>query len=206
MNTPEIVRNFLVLEGIHGAGTTTQASLLGERCSREGISCFLTQEPTREPVGRLIRSVLRKEIAVTPDTMAHLFAADRCEHVFGPRGILAAAGRGELVVSDRYVFSSLAYQTVDCDPEFVLGLNARFPLPEFLVYLDVAPELGEKRMTGRSGREIYEYRDFQSRAAANYGRLWERYSALGMRILIVDGGEEPGAIHERIWSFLGKFR
>ena len=206
MNTAEILRGFLVLEGIDGAGTTTQASLLGERCAREGIPCFLTREPTDGPIGRLIRSALRREASFTAETMARLFAADRGEHLSGPGGIRAALERGELAVSDRYFFSSLAYQSVECDPDLVRELNRRFPLPEYLVFLDVPPEIGEGRVSRRGEREIYERRDFQSRAAANYLRLWEDYGASGMKILRVDGTEDPGDIHRRLWSFVEKNR
>ena len=206
MDKQKIVRNFLVLEGIDGAGTTTQGNLLHERCRREGIPAILTQEPTRDPVGRFIRSILRKETTVTPETMAHLFAADRNEHIFGPDGILSTVERGLTVISDRYFFSSLAYQTVDCDADFVRGLNSRFPLPEMLVYLEVAPEIGEKRLNSRSEREIYEYLDFQNRATQNYARLWEEYAPSSMRIMKIDGTLDPGVIHDRIWSFFKNFR
>lgn len=202
MNKAEILPNFLVFEGLDGAGTTTQASLLEERCAQEGLACFLSREPTDGAVGRLVRAALRREVSLAPQTLAHLFAADRWEHLYGPGGILEALDRGELAVSDRYLFSSLAYQAVESDPQLVRRLNQIFPLPEFLVFLDISPETGENRVSRRGEREIYEYRDFQNRVAANYRQLWQSYASSGMKILSLDGSADPGSIHRQIWSFI----
>jgi len=103
---------------------------------------------------------MRREASFTAETMARLFAADRGEHLSGPGGIRAALERGELAVSDRYFFSSLAYQSVECDPDLVRELNRRFPLPEYLIFLDVPPEIGEGRVSRRGEREIYERTGF----------------------------------------------
>ena len=206
MNTSKIVRNFIVLEGLDGAGTTTQGTLLHQRFLQEGITSILTQEPTKMPIGRLIRSFLKKEYTAAPSTMAHLFASDRNEHLYGPGGILEETAKGSMVISDRYLFSSLAYQSVDCDPAFVEGLNSRFPLPEILIYIDVHPEVGEKRLVSRAEREIYEFEEFQSRVLTNYLRILEEYSGTRMRILRIDGDRSPDWIHDGIWSFIQNFR
>jgi dTMP kinase len=138
--------------------------------------------------------------------MAYLFAADRNEHLFCPEGVMESAAEGTLVISDRYFFSSLAYQTVDCEPSFVRELNSRFPLPEFLVYLDVCPAVGNLRLKERKDREIYEYVEFQNKVHRNYLQIIEDYSKSSVKVLIIDGSRDPESIHEELWSFFKKFR
>ena len=197
-----VLKNFIALEGIDGAGTTTQADLLAARCRVEGRPALLTREPTDNEAGLLIRKILRKEAVALPRTMAYLFAADRNEHLNGPGGIREAAEKGRLVICDRYLFSSLAYQSVDCGWDFVHSLNNCFPLPEFLIFLSIPPAEGEIRLSGRREREIYEYTDFQTKAAAFYEKVMEEYAMSGMKILRLAATETPEAIHEKIWAFV----
>jgi dTMP kinase len=197
---------FLVLEGLDGAGTTTQGRLLRERFIKENIPCVLTSEPTEKFLGRTIRAILQGTEEVDPSTMPLLFAADRNEHLYGRGGILESLERGEVVICDRYIFSSLAYQAIDNDFEKVRLLNAEFPLPEILIFLTVSPETGDDRLVSREKREIYEVLDFQRRVEKSYERAIAAYSDSGMRILRLDGTRRPELIHEEIWSFCRKNR
>jgi dTMP kinase len=197
-----ILKNFIALEGLDGAGTTTQANLLYTRCQAEARPALLTREPTESPAGLLVRKILRKEAEVLPRTMARLFAADRNEHVEAPGGIRETAGKGVFVISDRYLFSSLAYQSVDCGWDFVRSLNEDFPLPEALVFLDIQPREGEERLKNRREREIYEYESFQTRAAAGYARVLKEYAGSGIKILRLEATEKPWALHEKIWELV----
>jgi dTMP kinase len=199
-----ILKNFIVLEGLDGAGTTTQARLLHSRHADQGIRAVLTQEPTGHPIGLAIRGILRKQTPAQPETLAYLFAADRNEHVHGPGGIREMARQGCRVISDRYLFSSLAYQSVGCGWELVRELNGRFPLPEILIFLDIAPREGEKRLRSRAERELFEFEDFQHKAADGYRRALREYAASEMRILDIDATRAPQAIHEEIWNFIEK--
>ncbi|HUJ75486.1 MAG TPA: dTMP kinase, partial [bacterium] len=102
-----ILQRFAVLEGLDGAGTTTQLRLLSERLAREGTPHFATWEPTEGATGRMLRAILAREVRAHPRTVALLYAADRSEHIYEPQvGMEARARRGELVISDRYIFSS----------------------------------------------------------------------------------------------------
>ena len=197
-----VLKNFIVLEGLDGSGTTTQANLLMARCRNEVRQAFFTHEPTDHELGKLIRGILRKKTFAQPRTMAYLFAADRNEHVDGPGGIREAVEKGLLVICDRYLFSSLAYQSVDCGWDFVYDLNSGFPLPEILVFLDIKPMEGEKRLTKRDERDIYEYTDFQAKAAAFYEKALDEYTGSGMKILRLDATLPPQIIHEKIWNFM----
>lgn len=94
---------FVVFEGLDGSGTSTQLAIIGA-----WLGCFTTFEPTNGPIGALIREKLR-EGGFSNETMALLFAADRKEHL--EKEIEPRLARGEVVLCDRYVMSSLAYQT-----------------------------------------------------------------------------------------------
>lgn len=194
----------MVLEGLDGAGTTTQIRLLGDRLAREGREHFETFEPTDGPVGRLIRSILARRVPALPLTVALLFAADRNQHVAGPHGLIERAGRGELVVSDRYLFSSLAYQSIECGFERVLALNEGFPLPELLVFLDTPVAVSQARIGRRTRRELYDGAGFQARVREGYLRAFEHFEGCGMRVLTLDGERPAEEIHEAIWTEIAR--
>ena len=108
----------MVLEGLDGAGTTTQLRMLSERLARDGKQHWATWEPTDGTIGKMLRGILARDIRAHPRTVALLYAADRSEHVHEPQtGIEARTRNGELVICDRYLFSSLAYQGLECGYE-----------------------------------------------------------------------------------------
>ena len=199
-----VLENFLVLEGLDGAGTTTQLRLAGEELTRRGVPHFVTAEPTEGWIGRRIRAVLRGEESVQPLTMAMLYAADRSEHLFDPSdGILVHLRRGELVVCDRYLFSSLAYQGVLVDFEYVAALNGQFPLPRHLVFLDTPLEVSQDRLAGRGPAEIYDGAEMQRRVLREgYGRVLERFQGGAMSIHHLDGSGPPEQVFRQLWSIL----
>lgn len=177
---------FVVLEGIDGSGTTTQARRLVESLEEEGVACHLTQEPSRGPVGVFLRRALEKKLRDAGDepteldwtAMALLFAADRVDHL--AREIRPALERGKLVVSDRYDLSSLVYQSAT-SPEgvgamdWLRQINARADRPDLTLVLDVDPEIAAKRRAARGGSpEMYEISSLQrvlSRLYADAQRL-----------------------------------
>jgi len=174
----------IVLEGIDGSGTTTQAALLGERLRARGYDCVLTREPTAGAVGRLIRQALSGTLqdaegrpSSTPNqaTMALLFAADRVDH--NQRVIEPALAAGKIVVSDRYVLSSLLYQTLAAEPDtnadellnWLRALNSRARRADLTLVLDVSAEEAARRRASRGGpAELYETSELQRRLAQGY--------------------------------------
>jgi len=205
MASTETLRNLVVLEGLDGSGTTTQMKLLAERCEREGVSCVTTCEPSAGVIGALARRVLKRDVALDPKALALLFAADRAQHLADSEsGMRAAAFEGRLVICDRYLFSSLAYQSIDCGFDWVFDLNRDFPLPEVLIFLDVPPEECNRRMATRRGVELFEGLELQERILAFYRRGIEARSAAGMRVGRIDGVGAREEIHEKIWSFIGR--
>ncbi|MDR0586263.1 MAG: dTMP kinase [Treponema sp.] len=206
-----ILDNFAVLEGCDGSGTTTQLELLSRRFAGIPGLFYATAEPTRGPVGELIRRLLKEEgrpkesgvsgeTRVSPETLARLFAADRAEHLYGSGGIVERCSvRGELVVSDRYSPSSLVYQAIDCGEELSRILNESFPLPELLVYIDIDGETAEKRIAGRPDREIFEHLEFQEKVRKGYLKLLPAWEKSGVRVLTVDGSRSPEEVAEGVW-------
>jgi dTMP kinase len=205
----EILKNFAVFEGCDGSGTTTQLNILKDffQRNRDRLSLpplYKTFEPTNGSIGKLIRSALRKEINLTPKTIAMLFAADRNEHIYGLGGIVDQCGRGKLVVSDRYVPSSLVYQGITCGEEFPARLNQDFPGPELLLFFDVNTETAQKRMARREHREIYEDQDFQTKVLDRYRTILPFFTDQGVRVQIIDASFPPADVAREVWSAIEK--
>lgn len=164
-----ILKNFIVFEGIDGSGTTTQIKRLSE--SNPELY-FQTAEPTSLPTGKFLRQMLKGDFSVDEKTNAFLFAADRCEHIYGKEGIINQINNGKIVVSDRYFFSSLAYQSISCGEEVPAMVNSLFPLPEYLFYFQIDAETALQRVNTRNGqKEIYEKLEIQKKIAEEYEKV-----------------------------------
>ena len=167
------LKKFIVLEGIDGAGTSTQIKRLVQTNPDKYIA---TAEPTSGPTGKFLRQMLAGDFKVDERTNAYLFAADRCEHIFGKGGVKELCESGKTVVSDRYFFSSLAYQSVSCGLELPQLLNSPFPLPEYLFFFDINPEISLARVNARNeSKEIYENLEAQKKIAALYEKVISMY-------------------------------
>ncbi len=184
----EVLKGFWVLEGLDGAGTTTQLKNLEAYMNDKGIPVFRTAEPTIYQTGKFIRQVLSGEIKVPQSTVAYLFAADRDNHLNNPEyGIRAHIAKGEKVISDRYLFSSLAYQSIGFDYDQVQLLNSAFPYPELVLYVDTPVEDCISRIDSRGDKkEIYEKLDYQTKVHENYERIFSSLPS-GCRLIRVDG-------------------
>ena len=203
----KILNNFVVFEGCDGSGTTTQLNILEGFFQRNQPSLpplYRTFEPTNGSIGKLIRSVLRKELALLPETVAMLFAADRNEHLYGSGGIAERCGRGELVVSDRYLPSSLVYQGLLCGEELPARLNRDFPGPELLIFFDIESETAQRRMAGRDLKEIYEYLDFQVQVRERYKSLLPQFAAQGVTVEVIDASPPPEDVAQEVWQIIRK--
>lgn len=201
--TPTL-RRFIVLEGLDGAGTTTQLCRLDEALGQTGIAHWATYEPTSLPTGRFVRQVLKGEVDARPETLARLYSADRHEHLYGPGGILERLGRGETVISDRYLFSSLAYQGLTCGPALPRLLNADFPLPELLLYFDLDVELSMARVERRGERDIFEHRAFQERVRKAYEEVLAEYARSPLTIVRIDASQSVDEVWAQVAAAVGQ--
>ena len=203
-----ILKNFIVFEGIDGAGTSTQIKKLVERGNAAQSGSFVaTAEPTCSETGRFLRRMLAGDFQVDEKTNAYLFAADRCEHIFGKGGVKELCESGKIVVSDRYFFSSMAYQSVSCGDELPHLLNSPFPLPEILFYFVINPEISLGRVTARGEKkEIYETIEKQKAIAAQYEKVIAEYEKSagesGMKIIRINAADTIENISEIIWNNL----
>lgn len=177
-----IAGRFVVVEGIDGAGTTTQAGLLATRLRKSGRTVRETAEPSGGPIGSLIRQVLTGRLVsaggLAPgwQTMALLFAADRMDHV--ETEIAPSLASGVDVISDRYDASSLAYQSVMSGRrggdavEWIRSLNRHARRPDLTLVLDVPPDVAAGRRQARGEpAQLYEQNEVQVALAAFYKDL-----------------------------------
>lgn len=166
----------IVLEGIDGAGTTTQLGAVVAFLGSLGQRAVATREPSQGPIGRLLREALLGRLHM-PDgstmdgrTMALLFAADRVDHL--QREIEPHLSQGISVVSDRYLLSSLAYQAEETDRAWVAGLARGVLAPDITLLLDV-PVVVAARRREAAGRPVerYDADSYLAKVAANYREL-----------------------------------
>lgn len=194
---------FIVFEGIDGAGKTTQIELLCSALEKRGLKCKITAEPTDLPSGREIREALSGKTKKTPIEMAEMFACDRAIHNTHPEeGINRALADGITVVSDRYYYSSLAYQGAALGYETVAALNLdneSIRTPDLCVFLDLTPEKSLERI-GKRGEatEIYENFDYLTKTRAMFFDVFERLGARGERIAIIDASGSVSEVSERV--------
>jgi len=157
---------FICVEGLDGCGKTTQTKLLVRRLRKKGCDAVYTAEPSRGKIGKFIKKYcLHGEKRVSSIVEALLFAADRFEHV--DKEVIPALNEGKLVVSDRYVYSSLAYQgAAGLDLKWIRQINEHAIRPDLAIFIDVEPKIVVQRLkqkksvmenlgTQRKVREVY---------------------------------------------------
>lgn len=187
----------IVLEGIDGAGTTTQAERLVKGLAAREPPTHLTREPSDGPVGRLLRQILAGEHAPTDaTTLSLMFAADRADHL--QREVEPRLAAGAVVISDRWYHSSLAYQGTGEERAWIRELNKRARRPDLTILLRVDPEVAARRVQVRDGeQELFDALEIQKQVAAGYDAV---VAALAdeEHIAIVDGEQSIDAISAEI--------
>ena len=164
---------FIALEGVDGSGTTTQLTRVSEILSQRGLVVHQTMEPSKGPIGVRIREILRGETKTPPDSLALLFAADRLDHL--KREIEPAMTKGQVVLTDRYLISSLAYQSLDVDLAFIETINARARKPDISILLRISPEDAALRRAQRGGaEEIFDDLELQKTISRSYDTAFAR--------------------------------
>ncbi|MFI5299394.1 MAG: dTMP kinase [Polyangiales bacterium] len=196
---------FVVIDGVDGAGKSTQTTRLAAALVAKGRRVHVTAEPSALPIGATIREHLRgpRERAPAWDTMALLFAADRLDHV--AREIAPQLAAGVDVICDRYDASSIAYQTATAPAELDRGavakwiarVNDRAMRPDLTLLFDLEPDLALARRARRgAAEELYEARAIQLAVRAEYGRL--RALRPDDRIVVIDANADADAVHARV--------
>lgn len=181
---------FIVLEGLDGAGISTQVRRLAAALDGADVAYQCTREPTDGPVGSQIRLALTKRLTIDPTTLALMFAADRSDHLRA--SVLPRLEAGVQVISERHVLSSLAYQGAQLgDVDWVRAINresTRLIAPDLTVFLDVPPETSLDRIdAGRHARELFEQRDTLAATRRAFLAAIDVLRGEGQSVEIIDG-------------------
>lgn len=189
---------FIAVEGIDGSGGTTQVARLAAWLRQQGRPVHTTAEPSRGPVGRFIREVLADESGQVGDAvLPYLFAADRRDHL--DREVLPALERGETVITDRYVHSSLAYQSLVLGLAPVAELNARFRAPDLTVFLDLDVETCLARVHARgTPLDRFEALDRLRAVADAYEAVIVHARVHGEQLARIDARGTVEEVHARV--------
>jgi dTMP kinase len=194
---------FITFEGPEGAGKTTQCALLAARLREAGYSLLVTREPGGTPLGETIREWLLAGEALRPETEALLFTASRAEHVWDR--IRPALERGTIVLCDRYVDSTLAYQGAGrgLDEGWLRELHriATGDLwPDLTILLDVPVEVGLARR--RAAAATITRLDQEELAFHRRVRAWYHAAAQRdpQRWRVVDATLPPEVVADVVWA------
>ncbi len=194
---------FIAVEGIDGAGSTTQAKELCAFFKTKGQGAHLTCEPSTWPVGVFIRQLLREKSEGShywQHILALSFAADRLyhyEHEIAPK-----LQEGIHVVSDRYVLSSYVYQGLSLPQQWIEELNQHAPKANVTILIDSSADVAEHRRTERGGaQEVFDSNELQRRVRERYLHL-----SKSMKAIVVDGSAERNVVTERmLFAFCESF-
>lgn len=199
---------FATFEGVEGSGKSTQVRLLGGRLKEEGFDILVTREPGGTRIGKLIRNIThgRENVDLTAVSETYLMSADRAQHV---REIIKPAlAAGKIVIADRYLDSSIAYQGFgrQLGEETIWNLNKLAidgVIPHFTVLLDVSVETGFSRRNGteKIDRLDLQQKDFYDRVYNGYKILAKKYKG---RYFVVDGRKSIEEVAEVIWEEVKK--
>lgn len=189
---------FIVFEGLDGSGSSTQSKLLADKLTEAGKSALLTKEPTNEtPIGKLIRGALQHQWEASPEGLQLLFAADRAEHLKDE--IEPALADGKVVISDRYLLSTLAYGSLNVDLEWLKELNKHFRTPDLTFLFKLDPEICIERIQGRGQDfELFEKKEMLE-------KVWQGYEAAAQHyenVHIIDASRSIEEIGEEVWQVI----
>jgi dTMP kinase len=195
---------FIALEGIDGSGKSTQVKLLSEKLKKEGFKIYTTFEPTDSPIGSVIKNIFRHRIEADHRTIAGLYVADRLDHLLNKtNGILKKMEEGFTVVTDRYYFSSYAYQGTHMSMDWVIqanSLSADLLRPDLTIFIDVPPEVCMQRLSeGRDMIQLYESLENLHNVRSKYLEAFDKLKN-EEKVFITDGNRSVDAIANDVWS------
>lgn len=188
----------VALEGLDGSGSSTQAKNLVDYFFFElSLSTWLTKEPTEGPIGAPIRHILSRKLEVDNQTLQMMFTADRSDHLNEPRGIITRLKNKSLVITDRYLWSTLAYgYAADLGIDWLLAMQSRFPLPDLTFFLDAPVDICLARMqASRLGLDLFEKKEKMEKVYKGYMETILRFPE---HFIVIDGKKTPDLIRTLI--------
>ncbi|HIQ56901.1 TPA: dTMP kinase [Candidatus Gracilibacteria bacterium] len=139
---------FIVFEGPDGSGTSTQAKILAKNLEKKGLKVFTTAEPSKNILGKVLREALQKKYELSPKAFQLLFFADREQHV--QNEVLPALARGEIVICERYNWSSIAFGVSEkVERKFLENLSSSFVEPDHTFFMNISAEKSLERVVLR---------------------------------------------------------
>ena len=189
---------FICVEGLDGCGKTTQTKLLVRKLRKMGWDAVYTAEPSRGKIGKFIQKYcLHGERRISPVVEALLFAADRFEHV--EREVIPALNEGKIVVSDRYVYSSLAYQgATGLDLKWIEMINEHAIRPDLAIFVDVEPEAVIKRLKPK--KSVMENLETQRKVREVYVKFVEK-----RELVRIDGNKSKKEVADDVLKVVLRF-
>jgi len=189
---------FICIEGLDGSGKTTHAHRLVQNLQKQGFDAIYTTEPSRGALGTFIRSyVLEGEKRVPRVVEAVLFAVDRVEHL--ETMVKPALNEGKIVISDRCVYSSLAYQgAAGLDLEWIEKINSFALPPDLAIYIDVSPEVVVKRI--RRKKSVMERLETQRKVQEVYIKFVDKG-----KLVPIDGDKTKDEVEQDLLSLILNF-
>jgi dTMP kinase len=197
---------FIVFEGVEGSGKGTQIRMAREFLEEKGYEVLVTREPGGTELGeRLRETLLDRELTLDARAEALLFAAGRAQHAV--RVIRPALEKGKIVLSDRYLDSSLAYQGVarGLGEHDILALSAwatQGLFPDLVILLNIDPEKGLARSQGEPDRIESEHGSFHMKVADAYLHIADEHPE---RVVVVEADDDPGTVHREVRRALERF-
>lgn len=198
---------FIVFEGIDGAGKSTQIERLRQKLQKEGRKVFITAEPTQSVTGGILRDALSGNYKRSASELAAMFLSDRVFHnVNESVGINQALEKGFDVISDRYYYSSFAYQGLESDIDWVINMNLNCPdirRPDLCIFLDLDAQNSKSRIdTNRATVEIFEKEEILSKIRNKFFDVFKRLP--DENIHVVDASGSVDEVSEKISAIVDK--
>jgi dTMP kinase len=194
---------FISLEGGEGAGKTTQGKLIANFLEEQGYEVVLTREPGGTDLGKVIRQLFLQGEVLTPMTELFLLMSDRSHHV--NQLIKPTLATGKIVITDRFVDSTVAYQGFGhgIDRDLIDQLNRIATdglMPDITFWLDIEPQLGLARRQDKSPDRMEKFNlDFHQRVRTGFLHIWQHNSE---RVKRIDASSSPDVVYQSIISFL----
>lgn len=179
---------FIVIEGLDGAGSSTQVEKLANYLKQRNYKVLATKEPTNNIIGGLIRGQLTHDWHTVPECLQLLFAADRAHHL--KKEINPALTNSYIVISDRYIFSTIAYGALDLDYNWLKEINKNFKFPDLYFIINTDPEECIKRLKKtRYKLELFEDLEKLKKVHENFLRLINDYKQTHNNIYTINGNQ-----------------
>ena len=190
---------FIVFEWLDWSGSSTQSRLLAKYLISKEKEVTETKEPTDNILWKLARQVLQHKVVLSSDSLQLLFCADRAEHLSSK--VLPSLEKWNIVISDRYYFSTIAFWSLNADTGWLEQINAKFLKPDIIFLFKLDPKECIKRIQKRwSDIELFEKSQILEKVWKTYDYLYQKHD----NCILIDASSSIDQIHSEIVSHIDK--